>query len=141
MGKKFKSYIYVPFLAGSLFLVGMYLNDEKFLPESNKQNQVYHLDEYFNKQETINLEKRVVDEQGILLEQQTNEISNSSAEFLLKLENDFVVVYRTSDLAECYMVTGISINDLPPITIEELKTGKEISNEEALYFFLESHSS
>ena len=56
-------------------------------------------------------------------------------------ENDFVVVYLASNLNESYMITGISVNDLPEITIEELKTGKEILDEEALYFFLESHSS
>lgn len=141
MGKKWKSYVYVPVLAGMLFLVGMYLNSDQIKPEIDKQNQVYNLDEYFNKQETIVLDKRVTDEKNVLLEQNKQNAVASDAQFILKIENDFVVVYRTLDQSECYMVTGISISDLPAMTIEELKTGKEIADEEALYFFLESHSS
>lgn len=141
MRKKWKAYVYVPVLAAALFVVGMHLSNERVLPDATKQNQIYHLDEYFNKQETTILDTRVVDDQSIVLEQQSEELIDSSAQFILKLENDFVVVYRMLDQSECYMITGISTSDLPETTIEELKTGKEILDEEALYFFLESHSS
>ena len=141
MRKSWKSYIYVPVLAGLLFGAGMYLGDVPITPKTNEPNQVYHLDEYFHMQETIPLDTRVTDEEHILLESATDESCVETHKFILKLENDFVVVYLATNLNESYMITGISVNDLPEITIEELKTGKEILDEEALYFFLESHSS
>ncbi len=141
MGKNWKSYVYVPVLAGLLFGAGMYLGDVRLAPKTNEPNQVYHLDEFFHMQETVVLDARVTDDEHIFLENASDESIAESYQFLLKLENDFVVVYRASNLKESYMITGISVNDLPEITIEELKTGKEIPDEEALYFFLESHSS
>lgn len=141
MGKKWKSYLYVPALAMVLFATGMYLNNKEMTPKIDNQNQVYNLDEYFNKQETIVLDKRVTDDAHILMDQTIENSQQSSAQFILKLENDFVVVYRTLEPETCYMITGITSNDLPANTIEELKVGKEIIDEEELYFFLESHSS
>ena len=141
MRKNWKSYLYVPALASVLFGVGMYFGNARLTPETKEPNQVYHLDEYFHMQETVALDTRVTDDEHILLENSKDDLVDESYQFVLKLENDFVVVYRASDLNESYMITGISVNDLPEVTIEELKTGKEILDEEALYFFLESHSS
>lgn len=141
MRKKWKSYIYVPALALALAASGMYLIREQTNTNSDIQKQIYHLDEYFNMQETPVPDAHVVDEQNVLLEQPQVQLAEEKAQFILRLEDDFVVVYRTEDESKCYMVTGISSSDLPTNTVEELKAGKEILNEEALYFFLESHSS
>jgi hypothetical protein len=51
------------------------------------------------------------------------------------------VVYRKGNFHEKYMTTGIEMKELPVETQSEIINGKEIADEEALYFFLESHSS
>ena len=128
-------------MAFVLFLSGMYVTRDYTKTKTNNPKQIYNLDEYFNKQDTIIPEAHVVDEQNVLIDHTLQQSEESKAQFVLKLENDFVVVYRTQDESTCYMTTGINISDLPTNTIEELKLGKEILDEEALYFFLESHSS
>lgn len=141
MGKKWKSYIYILTMAFVLFVSGLYMTRDYMNTNTNDQKRIYNLDEYFNKQDTIIPEAHVVDEQNVLIDHATNQSEASKAEFVLKIENDFVVVYKTQDQNTCYMATGINISDLPENTIEELKIGKEILDEESLYFFLESHSS
>lgn len=141
MGGKWKSYLYVPVLALALAVSGMYLTRDRMDTNIDEQQQVYHLDEYFQQKESVEPEAHVVDEQNVILEQSTPNVTTSNAQFILRLENDFVVVYKTENQNEYFMLTGISASDLPEVTIEELKAGKEILDEEALYFFLESHSS
>ena len=141
MGRKWKSYLYVPVLAMALAISGMYLTRDKIDANINNQQQVYHLDEYFQNKESVPPEAHAVDEQNVILEQKSPNEIHASAQFILRIENDFVVVYKAENENEHFMLTGISISDLPEVTIEELKVGKEIQDEEALYFFLESYSS
>ncbi len=141
MGKRWKTYLYVPVLALALAFTGVYLTREQLGHETEEQRKIYNLDDYFDKQESVIPDAHAVNEQNVLLEQKQEETDETKAQFILRLENDFVVVYRTDDESQYYMLTGISSNDLPENTIQELKAGKEILDEEALYFFLESHSS
>ena len=135
MKNKWKSFFYVPIMAAILFFSGTYIGNRAIYDEHYEPNRIYHLDDYFHYEETLPEETYVADENSIILEKPSN------AEFLIKLEDNLVVVYRMIDLEHSYMVTGISSFDLPKETIEELEIGKEIINEEELYFFLESHSS
>lgn len=63
------------------------------------------------------------------------------AEFVLRAMDGQVVVYRSRNQQEGYMTTGILVQELPADTQQEILEGKEIADEKALYFFLESHSS
>ena len=91
-----------------------------------------------------NPEENIVTESG---ESQTSGpmkngmISGTQAEFILQLENGHVTVYRCEDMSESYISTGIHVEDLPEETLKEIIDGKEILDEESLYFFLESYSS
>lgn len=141
MGRKRSSFLYVPVLAFVLFGIGSFILTKEYgdVPEGN--NQIYYLDEYFYTEETQIPDAHLVDKNDALYEYESVEQITQSAQFILRLEDDFVVVYRTENPEECYMVTGISVQDLPKATIEELNKGKEILDEEVLYSFLESHSS
>ncbi len=141
MGKRWKSYLYVPVLALVLAFSGMYLGRGQLEKETREQKQIYNLDEYFQKQESVIPDAHAVDDKNVLLEQKSEQSDTSEAQFILRLENGFVIVYQRNNESQYYMLTGISSDDLPENTIEELKAGKEILDEEALYFFLESHSS
>jgi len=141
MGKKRSSYLYVPLLAIVVFGVSSYVMNHNYDGKSGDNSQIYYLDEYFHAQETKVPDAHAVDKKDALYEYESVNNAKQTAQFILRLENEFVVVYRTENPAECYMVTGISAQDLPADTIEELKEGKEILDEEVLYSFLESHSS
>ncbi|MBQ8816029.1 MAG: hypothetical protein IJZ84_01965 [Lachnospiraceae bacterium] len=141
--KKIKSYLYVPVLACLLAGGGALVWNVKSDVSHKNQDQIYYLDEYFGGAVDHTSEAHVVDEKNVVVES-TPKIQNQTepeAEFILRMVDDYVMVYRTSDMSEGYMATGICAGDLPQETLQEILAGKEILDEEALYFFLETHSS
>ena len=156
MRKKWSSYIYVPVLAFIVAVGGAYIWGKNMGQSQNMPPQVYYLDEYFETETKV--EAHEVDEKDVVLEKKAQHtidhlISEKyeepvlesllmpQAEFVLHMVDDYVVVYRCSDMSECYMTTGIGVDELPESTLKEILSGKEILDEEALYFFLESYSS
>ena len=141
MKNKWKSYVYVPALACILTIGGWYIYNQQMDKVSPSKEQIYNLDEYFEADVTRATEAQVVDEKNVVMEQSSQEVTEPEAEFILHMVNDYVVVYRKNHLHESYMTTGIEMKELPVETQNEIIEGKEIADEEALYFFLESHSS
>lgn len=153
MKKKWGAFIYVPVLAFLVAGGGAYIWQQNAGNSDSTPNQVYYLDEYFGTEKNPVYEAHVVDEKDVVLEKNPakdsgqekdaapDSIEESEAAFVLYLEDDHVMVYRRDDMSESYMSTGIHVEDLPSDTLKEIMEGKEIQNEEALYFFLESHSS
>lgn len=141
MKGRWMSYIYVPVLASFLACMSIFLWRDQTEEDIKKQEQIYYLDSYFTQQETAADEAHAVDDKNVVLEPKPQEQAPSGAQFVLRLENNYVTVYRSDNHSECYMSTGICTSDLPEKTREEIKNGKEILDEEALYFFLESYSS
>lgn len=156
MRKKWSSYIYVPILAFLVAVGGAYIWGKNIGESQSVPPQVYYLDEYFEA-ETAS-EAHAVDEKDVVLDKKKEykaehliseqyeeplleSLVMSQAEFVLQMVDDYVVVYRCSDMSECYMTTGIGMEELPENTLKEILSGKEILDEEALYFFLESYSS
>lgn len=147
MKSRWKSYIYVPVLACLLAGTGALVWNIKTDVSHKNQEQIYYLDEYFTGEAVQETEAHTVDEKDVVIES-TPKITEASetaqvpqAEFILRMVDDYVMVYRTSDMSESYMATGIGADDLPAETLKEIQKGKEILNEEELYFFLETHSS
>lgn len=146
MKKRWGAYVYVPVLACLVAGMGMYIWKQQHGTEMQIPNQVYYLDEYF-RAETDQIEEiQQVTDQNVLLEKNTvaepiNRSSVPKAEFVLRVVGDQVLVFRTEDMGESYLPTGIYVDELPEETLQEIIAGKEILNEEALYFFLESYSS
>ena len=141
MKNRWKSYIYVPVLACILAVGGVYIWNTKTVPQTENQEQIYYLDEYFEADVNRPTEAHVVDEQDVVLENTPDTITEPQAEFVLRMVDNYVIVYRSDNLSESFMATGINMADLPTETQNEILNGKEIMDEEALYFFLESHSS
>lgn len=141
MKNRWKSYIYVPALACMLAISGMYIYHQKVSESSPSKEQIYNLDEYFKENITKPTEVQTVDDKNVVLDNIPVAENESEAEFVLRMVDDFVVVYRNGNSHESYMTTGIEMKELPIETQEEILNGKEIADEEALYFFLESHSS
>ncbi len=141
--KKIKSYLYVPVLACLLAGGGALVWNLKTDVSHKNQDQVYYLDEYFGAEVGNTTEAHVVDEKNVVVESKPKIESRieTQAEFILRLVDEYVIVYRTSDMSEGYMATGIGAGDLPEDTLQEILEGKEILDEEALYFFLETYSS
>ena len=140
MKNKWKSYVYIPTLACVLAVSGMYIYNQQLSQNSPSKEQIYNLDEYFEADIKRPTEAQVVDEKNVVLEN-TQKVTDKKAEFVLRMVDEYVVVYRTGNLHESYMTTGIEMKELPAETQKEIINGKEIADEEALYFFLESHSS
>lgn len=147
MKKRLRAYLYVPVLALFVATTGAYVWEQNHKTERLVPNQVYYLDDYFKKETEIIPKVHLVDEKQVVVGKSTeSEVTESiqtetEAEFLLQVVGDQVIVYRMKDRSESYMQTGISIEELPEETVKEIMAGKEILNEEALYFFLESYSS
>lgn len=141
MKNRWKSYVYVPALACVLAISGMFLYHQKVSDNISSREQIYNLDEYFNENTINGAEAQAVDEKNVVLEDVPKVITEKEAEFVLRMVDDYVVVYRNGKTDEHYMTTGIEIKELPIETQKEIIDGKEIADEEALYFFLESHSS
>lgn len=141
MKSRWKSYVYVPALACFLAISGMYVYHQKVSEDISSKEQIYNLDEYFNANVIKATEAQAVDEKNVVLEDVPKAITEPEAEFVLRLVDKYVVVYRNGVSNEHYMTTGIEIKELPVETQKEIINGKEIADEEALYFFLESHSS
>ena len=139
--KRMKSYLYVPVLACLLAGGGALVWNVKTDVSHKNQDQVYYLDEYFGGEVDNTTEAHVVDEKNVVVESTPKVQTEPKAQFILRMVDDYVMVYRTSDMSEGYMATGIGAGDLPEETLQEILAGKEILDEEALYFFLETHSS
>ena len=139
MKNKWKSYIYIPALACILAVSGMYVYNRQVSQNSTSKEQIYNLDEYFETDIKSPAKAQAVDEKNVVLEHVLQK--ETEAEFVLRMVDEYVVVYRTGNLYESYMTTGIEMKELPEETQKEIINGKEIADEEALYFFLESHSS
>ena len=140
MRRRWKAYMYVLFMAGTLAVGGMYLLDKTTTEVTPSKTQVYNLDEFFEIDLSKNSDIQTVDDKHVLMEPKTL-ADEKEATFVLRNVDDFVVVYRNGNLHERYMTTGIKMKELPVETQNEIIIGKEIADEEALYFFLESHSS
>ena len=145
MKKNWGAFIYVPILACLVAGGGAYIWELDRARAENTPNQVYYLDEYFEAEADHTSEAHVVDEKDVILEKNPVYMEEtfpaSQAEFILHLVDDHVIVYRCEDMSESYMSTGIMAKDLPEKTLKEIIEGKEILDEESLYFFLESYSS
>ena len=139
MKNKWKSYIYIPTLACILAVSGMYVYNRQVSQNSPSKEQIYNLDEYFETDIKSPAKAQAVDEKNVVLEHVLQK--ETEAEFVLRMVDEYVVVYRTGNLHESYMTTGIEMKELPEETQKEIINGTEIADEEALYFFLESHSS
>ena len=133
--------MFVPGLACALAVGGLYIWNQKTPDTNPSQEQVYNLDEYFKADIVNPTEAHVVDEKNVVLENTPETITEPQAKFVLRTVDNYVIVYRSDNLHEYYMTTGIEIHELPVETQHEIMNGKEIADEEALYFFLESHSS
>lgn len=161
MKKKWGAFIYVPILACLVAGGGAYIWKLDQGRTENTPNQVYYLDEYFEAEANRSSEAHVVDEKDVILEnfaessitdaelnvtesiigEKTESVPESQTGFILQLVDNHVLVYRLDNRNECYMSTGIRAEDLPEKTLKEIIEGKEILDEESLYFFLESYSS
>lgn len=141
MKNRWKSYAYVPVLACILAVSGMFIYRQQASESSPSKEQVYHLDEYFEADKNRPTEAQAVDEKNVVLENTPQTENISEAEFVLRMVDNYVVVYRNGNMQESYMTTGIEMKELPEETQNEIINGKEIADEKALYFFLESHSS
>ena len=151
--KRWSAYWYVPVLACMVAIGGSGIWNQKDDQSGPQADQIYYLDEYFEKKTEpkqdvyIANEKNVILESSFIHEAEEEEpgflVENTAvpSEFILCLVDGYVQVYRTEDMREMYMSTGIHMEDLPEATIKEILEGKKILSEEALYFFLESYSS
>ena len=144
MKGRWKSFIYVPVMAIILAGSGMFIWSTKTNDQTDNPEQIYYLDEYFEADVDKPTEAHAVDDKNVVLESTigTSEAAvEPQAEFVLRIVDNYVIVYRNGDFTESFMSTGIAAEDLPEETRQEMINGKEIWDEEALYFFLESHSS
>ncbi len=144
MKGRWKSFIYVPVLAIILASSGMFIWNAKTNDQTDNPEQIYYLDEYFEADANKPTEAHAVDDKNVVLESNINAsetVVEPQAEFVLRIVDDFVMVYRNGNFTESFMSTGIAAEELPEETRQEIINGKEILDEEALYFFLESHSS
>ena len=69
-----------------------------------------------------------------------SDVKISPYKFVLKEEDGYVIVYR-GDGKTFYDYTDISMESLPIKLQQEIQKGKNISDEEQLYHFLENYSS
>lgn len=140
MRRKWRSYLYVPVFALLLATGGIFIWNTKSSTQGQTPGQVYYLDQYFETtaQET---EAHKVDDKNVVVESKNEAVTAGNSEFVLRAVDDLVCVYRKDNDAEPYMDTGISLQELPESTRMEIINGKEILDEESLYFFLESYSS
>ncbi len=141
MRNKWKSYIYVPVIACILAAGGAYMWNAKSDNSPDTPQQIYYLDEYFEADTEKPDEAHAVDEKNVVLENVPEQTAEVKAQFMLKAVDNFVYVYLSENPEESFMPTGICMDELPEVTQKEIMAGKEILDEEALYFFLESHSS
>ncbi len=149
--KKWSAYWYVPVLSCMVVVGGIGIWNQKNNQTEPKTDQIYYLDEYFEQKTEPDV--YIANEKNVILESDSiHEIEEEGQEFLVEntavqsefilcLVDGYVQVYRTEDMREMYMSTGIHMEDLPEATIKEILEGKKILGEEALYFFLESYSS
>lgn len=151
--KKWSAYWYVPVLVCLVAGGGIGIWNIKNEQSGPKSDQVYYLDEYFEKKAEPEQDAYIANEKDVIMEgnymveiydEQQELLVESTvikSEFILCLVDGYVQVYRTEDMGEIYMATGIHMEDLPEATIKEILEGKKVLSEEALYFFLESYSS
>lgn len=150
MKSRWKSFFYVPVLAVLLAAGGSFIWGFHSVTQSPSREQVYDLDEYFEADISKPAQVHTVDDKNVLLEkhgtdkalsEQTEEQTEAPAEFILRMADGHVMVYRSGNMEEIFMSTGILIEELPTETKKEILAGKTIADEQELYFFLESYSS
>ncbi|MCD7738827.1 MAG: hypothetical protein LUH58_07290 [Lachnospiraceae bacterium] len=146
MKKNIAVFIYVPLLALLIAVTGFLLIYESTPRQTLQEEQIINLDEYFQTQQTPEEDVQTVDEPEVVLpsaqEDATpvKESMESANAFVLGVVDDHVAVFESGE-TEVYMYTGILLENLPDGTRSEVLAGKEIADEQALYFFLETYSS
>lgn len=148
MKRRWISYLYIAGIAVILALSGTLLMksvlERKEPKKSESPGNTYNLDEYFAAASETSEEVQAVDEKNVkLAEPALPEIEEEAADaaYILKCVDGQVVVYKSDNLTDAFMDTGITVEELPEDTVLELQAGKEIRDEAALYSFLETHSS
>ena len=146
MKKNIAVFIYVPMLALLIAVTGFLLFYESAPRQTLKEEQIINLDEYFQTQQTAEEDVQTVDEPDVVLPSApeesvpVKESAESANAFVLGVVDDHVAVFESGE-TEVYMYTGILLENLPDSTQSEVLAGKEIADEQALYFFLETYSS
>ncbi|MCD7806796.1 MAG: hypothetical protein LUH19_05570 [Lachnospiraceae bacterium] len=147
MKKNIAVFIYVPLLALLIAVTGFLLFYESSQKQTLSEEQIINLDEYFQSVPEENVQ--TVDDQNVVLPdvQETpnepakvQESAGAANAFVLGVVDDHVAVFENGE-TEVYMYTGIRLENLPDSTQSEVLAGKEIADEQALYFFLETYSS
>ena len=143
--KNIAIFIYVPLLALLIALTGYILFSDGTWSRTQSQEQVIDLDEYFQTDELKEETVRTVDEKNVVLPADTTQIQTDSTgnggAFVLGVVDGHVAVFESGETEVIYLYTGILLENLPQSTQEEVLQGKEIADEQALYFFLETYSS
>lgn len=146
--KNIAIFIYVPLLALLIALTGFLLFSDGVWNRTQPQEQVIDLDEYFQTGQVEEEDVQTVDEKNVengVLPSETTEIQPESIKtgnaFVLGVVDGHVAVFESGEAEVIYLYTGILLENLPQSTQEEVLAGKEIKDEEALYFFLETYSS
>ncbi len=146
MKKNIAVFIYVPLLALLIAVTGFLLFYESAPRQTLQEEQIINLDEYFQTQQTLEEDVQTVDEPEVVLPSAQEEAApvkestESANAFVLGVVDDHVAVFESGE-TEVYMYTGIRLENLPDSTRSEVLAGKEIADEQALYFFLETYSS
>ncbi|MCD8130674.1 MAG: hypothetical protein LUE16_05260 [Lachnospiraceae bacterium] len=147
MKKNIAVFIYVPMLALLIAVTGFLLFYESAPRQTLQEEQIINLDEYFQTQQTPEEDvQTAADEPEVVLPSApeesvpVKESAESANAFVLGVVDDHVAVFESGE-TEVYMYTGILLENLPDSTQSEVLVGKEIADEQALYFFLETYSS
>ncbi len=143
--KNIAIFIYVPLLALLIALTGFLLISGGTWNRAQSQEQVIDLDEYFQMEQMEEESVQTADEKNVALPTETTELQTDSAvtgnAFVLGVVDGHVAVFESGETEVIYMYTGILLENLPESTQQEVLEGKEIWDEQALYFFLETYSS
>ncbi|MCD8325354.1 MAG: hypothetical protein LUC90_01355 [Lachnospiraceae bacterium] len=127
-----------------LFLTGQ--TAEENVQAAEEQNVVLPDTQTADGQNVLLPDTQTADGQNVLLPDSqgdaiaAKEGASASGAFVLGVVDDHVAVFESGE-TEVYMYTGILLENLPDSTQSEVLAGKEIADEEALYFFLETYSS
>ncbi len=143
--KNIAIFVYVPLLALLIALTGFLMISKGTWNRSQSQEQVIDLDAYFQAEQTEEEDVQTADEKNVALPSVTAQLQQESAgtgnAFVLGVVDGHVAVFESGETDVIYMYTGILLENLPENTQQEVLKGKEIPDEQALYFFLETYSS
>ncbi len=143
--KSIAIFIYVPLLALLIALTGFLMFSQGAWSGRQSQEQVIDLDEYFQTEQIEEESIRTADEKTAVLSAGTTQAQPEStaagSAFVLGVVDGHVAVFESGETEVIYMYTGILLENLPQSTQQEVLEGKEIQDEQALYFFLETYSS